>query len=182
MATANTSAPDESPLVNLSVLVLLAGAGGMVISFTFLASDHHLDVIAGAVGFLAGVILVAVGWLSLAVQSRSPVTSQAAIRAAGCLVGLLPPAVAALAWPTLFFGAGLAVLLMPLVLLGCLLWAWLQSPGVAGHLTEFYGSRRVRLFRAVVFVAQALAIVATWPLFGYFLRVLESMGYKFGWP
>ena len=48
-------------------------------------------------------------------------------------------------------------------------------------LAELAGWRRVRLVRAAVFVAQSLAVVATWPLFGYFLGMLESMGYKVGW-
>jgi len=183
MASANLPRPDEAPaapVVTLSSLALLAGVGGMVVSFSFLASPGYLDVIAGAVGFFAGVVLAAAGLLSLAVLSRSPATSRAAVHAAGSLVGFLPPVVAALGWPVLYFGAFLAVLLMPLVLLGCIGWAWAQSPSVAGHVSALLGAPRVRLFRAAVFVTQALAVVATWPLFGYFLRMLESMGYKIG--
>ena len=72
-------------------------------------------------------MLVAAGLLSLAVQSRSPAISHVATHAAGCLMGLLPPAVAALGWPTLYFGAFTAVVLMPLVLVACIGWAWVQS-------------------------------------------------------
>ncbi|OWK40849.1 hypothetical protein [Fimbriiglobus ruber] len=176
--------PDEfpaTPLVVLAALVFLAGAAGMAISFAFLPSDNHLDVIAGAVGFLAGVILVAAGLLSLAVQSQSPSTSQAAIHAAGCLTGFLPPAFAALTWPTLYLISIFAVLLMPLVLIACITWSWYQSRSVAGHLAALTGWRWVRLIRAAVFVAQSAAVLGTWPLFGYFLRMLESMGHKIGW-
>jgi len=179
MSTADDS--HTTPVVTLATLALLAGAGGMAVSFLFLASPSHLDVIAGAVGFISGTALVAAGLLSLAIQSRSPATSQAATHAAGCLTALLPPAVAALGWPTLYFGAGLAVLLMPLVLVACIGWAWVQSRRVAGHLSELTDWRRVWLVRVVVFMAQALAIVATRPLFAYFLNMLESMGYKVGW-
>ncbi len=177
MASAHTpeSIPQPAaPVVTLSALALLAGAAGMAVSFLFLASPGHLDVIAGA-------ILVAAGLLSLGVQSRFPATSQAATHAAGCLVAFLPPAVAILGWPVLYFGAFLAVLLMPLVLIGCLGWAWVQSRGVAGHLSALLGWPWVRLLRATVFAAQSALILASWPLFGYSLRLLESMGYKVGW-
>jgi hypothetical protein len=153
----------------------------MAVSFLFLASNGYLDVIAGAVGFLSGTILAVAGLLSLGVQSRSPTTSQAATHAAGCLVALLPPAVAILGWPALYFGAFLAVLLMPLVLICCLLWAWVQSRGVAEHLSALLGWPRGFLLRVIVFAVQAALILASWPLFGYSLRLLESMGYKFGW-
>lgn len=173
--------PSAAPVVAISSLTLLSGAGGMAISFSFLASPDYLDVIAGAVGFVAGSIFVVAGVISLALQSRSPTTSQIAVHAAGCLVGFLPPTIAALGWPTLYFGLFLAVLLMPLVLIGCIWWAWGQSHSVAEHLSQLIASRRIRLIRFIIFVVQSLAIVATWPLFGYFLRTLESMGYKIGW-
>ena|SRR5438874_972827 len=184
MASADTSKSlprPAAPVVTLSALALLTGAGGMAVSFLFLASPSYLDVIAGTVGFLAGAILVAAGLVSLAVQSRSPGTSQAATQAARCLVVFLPPGVAILGWPVLYFGAFLAVYLMPLVLLGCLAWAWVQSREVAGCLSELVGLRRLRLLRAAVFVTQSALILASWPLFGYSLRLLESMGYKVGW-
>jgi len=43
----------------------------MAVSFLFLASDHPLDVTAGASGFIAGAVLVAAGLVSLAVRERS---------------------------------------------------------------------------------------------------------------
>jgi hypothetical protein len=39
----------------------------------------------------------------------------------------------------------------------------------------------VRLVRTAVFAAQSVAVVATWPVFVYFLDTLESLGYKVGW-
>ncbi len=55
----------RAPASLLATLVLLAGAGGMAISFLFLASSHPLDVLAGAAGFIAGSILLAAGTLAL---------------------------------------------------------------------------------------------------------------------
>jgi hypothetical protein len=55
----------------LAALTFAAGAGGMAVSFFFLASSHPLDVLAGAAGFVAGSVLAAAGLLSLAVLTRS---------------------------------------------------------------------------------------------------------------
>jgi hypothetical protein len=154
----------------------------MAVSFLFLASQHHLDVFAGAAGFVAGAVLAAAGLISLAAQSRSPAEGQTGTHLAGCLLGLLPPLAAALAWPVLYFGAFMAgLLLMPLVSLACVAWAWVVSRGVAGHLSALRGWSRVGLLRGLVFALQVLAIAASWPLFGLLLDLLESMGYKVGW-
>jgi hypothetical protein len=172
-----------TPLVVLAAAVLLAGAGGMVVSFLFLASRNHLDVIAGAIGFLAAAVLVAAGLLSLAVQSRSPAASQAAVRIAGCLAAFLPPLAAALAWPVLYFGLFLTgMLFIPLVLVGCAVWAWVVSASVAGHLSALLGWPRRGVLHGLVFVLELIAILASWPLFGSLLDLLSSMGYKVGWP
>jgi hypothetical protein len=53
-------------IVVASALTFAAGAGGMALSFLFLASMDALDVIAGAAGFVAGAILVAAGLLASA--------------------------------------------------------------------------------------------------------------------
>src|SRR4051812_42663280 len=50
--------------------IVACGAGGMAISFVFLASSHQADVIAGAAGFVAGSILVAAGQLSVTLLDR----------------------------------------------------------------------------------------------------------------
>jgi hypothetical protein len=173
----------EPPVAVLSAFILITGAGGMAASFLFLASGDHLDVIAGAVGFLAGAILVAAGLLSLATQSRSQSTSHSAVRVIGCLVGLLPPLAAILAWPVVYFGAFIfgVLLLMPFVLLGCVAWAWVVSANVAYHLSALLGWPRVRILRGFVFVFQVAAILASWPLFGCLLQLFQSMGYKVGW-
>ena len=52
------------------LLILVSGAGGMAISFVFLASRHDADLIAGAAGFVAGSILVAAGQLSVTLLDR----------------------------------------------------------------------------------------------------------------
>jgi hypothetical protein len=54
----------------LALLTFAAGAGGMIISFLYLASSHPLDVIAGAAGFVAGAILLAAGLVSITVLSQ----------------------------------------------------------------------------------------------------------------
>jgi hypothetical protein len=61
------------PALLLSSFTLLCGAGGMGISFLYLASASRLDVLAGVAGFVAGAVLVAAGLLSIAVLSRVPV-------------------------------------------------------------------------------------------------------------
>jgi hypothetical protein len=61
------------PVVVLPSLALITGASGMAMSFLFLASMNHLDVLAGAAGFVAGSILVAAGLISIAALSPSPV-------------------------------------------------------------------------------------------------------------
>ncbi|HJT76302.1 MAG TPA: ferritin-like domain-containing protein [Gemmataceae bacterium] len=52
-------------------------------SFLYLASNSHLDVIAGAAGFIAGAILVATGLVSLAVVTRLPLPGDRVAPAAG---------------------------------------------------------------------------------------------------
>jgi hypothetical protein len=171
-----------TPVAILSALTLLAGASGMAVSFLFLASQHHLNVLAGGAGFVAGAVLVAAGLLSLVVQSRSPTQSEAAIHVAGSLLMLLPPLAAALAWPVLYFGAFLAgILLIPLVLLACVVWAWGISSSVATNLSALLGWPRVGILHGLVLFLQVMGILASWPIFVFLLRVLESMGYKVGW-
>lgn len=52
------------------LLLLASGAGGMAVSFVFLASSHEADLIAGAAGFVAGSILIAAGQLSVTLLDR----------------------------------------------------------------------------------------------------------------
>src|SRR5262245_64904573 len=54
--------------VTLASLTFVAGVCGMAISFLFLASSHHLDVTAGAAGFIAGSVLVAAGLIAGSLQ------------------------------------------------------------------------------------------------------------------
>jgi len=60
--------PARTPVASLAALTFLAGVGGMAMSFIFLSSDHPLDVMAGAAGFIAGAILAAGGLISISVQ------------------------------------------------------------------------------------------------------------------
>ncbi|HEX5271837.1 MAG TPA: ferritin-like domain-containing protein [Gemmataceae bacterium] len=58
----------RTPVAALAALTFAAGVAGMAVSFLFLASDHQLDVAAGAAGFVAGSVLVAAGLVSISVQ------------------------------------------------------------------------------------------------------------------
>jgi hypothetical protein len=182
MDSSATARPSATAIVWLSVLVLLAGAGGMAASFLFLCSRHDADVIAGAAGFVAGAILVAAGLLALAIQSQSDATARGAARAVYCLIAFVPPVVAILAWPMLYFGAFIAgVFFMPVVLVGCVVWAWVLSRGVAENVAALLGSTRTWVLRGLIFTGQLVVILASWPLFGWLLDLLSSMGLKIGW-
>jgi len=65
------------PVVTLASLTYVSGAGGMIVSFLFLASNHYLDVTAGAVGFIAGSVLVAAGVVSLYLQRLAALNAHA---------------------------------------------------------------------------------------------------------
>ena len=60
-------------LLILAALALLAGVGGMAISYAYLASADQLDVVAGAAGFVAGSVLTAGGLISLTLLGRLPI-------------------------------------------------------------------------------------------------------------
>ncbi|HEY1375982.1 MAG TPA: ferritin-like domain-containing protein [Gemmataceae bacterium] len=60
--------PARRPVVTLAGLTFAAGVAGMAVSFLFLASDHSLDVLAGAAGFTAGSVLAAAGLVSISLQ------------------------------------------------------------------------------------------------------------------
>ncbi|MBP3957227.1 hypothetical protein J8F10_18350 [Gemmata sp. G18] len=53
----------------LSVLAILAGAGGMGLSFLSMACAELPEIVAGGAGFIAGSILVGTGLISLAIFS-----------------------------------------------------------------------------------------------------------------
>jgi hypothetical protein len=76
----------------LATLTYASGAGGMAISFLYLASSSRLDVAAGAAGFIAGAILVAAGLHALTTLAR-PLATPAAVPAAGRRAAFGPPAV-----------------------------------------------------------------------------------------
>jgi hypothetical protein len=176
-----TASRSELPIVPLASITLLAGVGGMAISFLFLASGSELDVIAGGVGFVAGAILAAAGLVSLSFQNRSHEASELATRGLRCLYGFSPSAVAIFSWPILYFGFLPAILLMPGVLLGCAIWAWPASRSVAENLVASCGRTWVRLANVSVVVIQLSAIAGSLLLFRLLLNTLESMGIKVGW-
>ena len=59
----------------LSRLAVLFGAGGMALSFLYLASASFEDIAAGTSGFVAGSVLVGSGLVSLSMLAR-PNTGQ----------------------------------------------------------------------------------------------------------
>jgi hypothetical protein len=75
----------------LAALTFAAGASGMATSFLFLASAHHLDVIAGAAGFIAGSILAAGGLISMSVQRATLRADDQITTADEALVTINPP-------------------------------------------------------------------------------------------
>jgi hypothetical protein len=81
--------PSGRSLRLLSLLTFVAGAGGMALSYLFLASSHDLDVLAGAAGFVAGSVLAAAGLLAMALLAR-PAASTAA-REPDCPPAAAPP-------------------------------------------------------------------------------------------
>jgi hypothetical protein len=173
----------------LAALALVAGAASMAISFVFLASGHHLDVVAGAAGFVAGSVLIAGGLLALAVVTRSRPGWQTAALAARCMLIFGPPTVAAASWPVLYFGLFLAgFFLIPVVLLACAVWAWPVSASVATDFSALMGWRDrhsgrpyAPRLRALLFAFELVAIAASLPLFRALLDLLESLGHKVGW-
>jgi hypothetical protein len=175
-------------LAALSGLCLPAGAGGMAVSFLFLAAPSLQDTIAGAAGFVAGAVLLAGGIVGLALVHQEGAPCDPAASALNALWALLPPAVAAAGWPALYFTVGLGVLvLMPVVLGVCLVLAWPLSAraarglgsllGVSGE-AEYGGSRSLQL---LLFAGQVVSIALSWPLFSELLNMMQAMGYKVGW-
>ena len=51
----------------MSVLLIVAGIAGMVLSFIFLASGGTGDIMAGNSGFLAGAVMIGSGVIALSV-------------------------------------------------------------------------------------------------------------------
>jgi len=58
--------PLRSICTVLSCLSIVAGGGGMVASFGYLASASMEDITAGTSGFIAGAVLIGSGLISLA--------------------------------------------------------------------------------------------------------------------
>jgi hypothetical protein len=57
----------KTSLPGVWLVTVLAGGAGMVVSFAYLASRHHLDVLAGVAGFIAGAVLIGSGLVSMAI-------------------------------------------------------------------------------------------------------------------
>lgn len=114
----------------------------------------------------------------------NPIAGHAAKHVLACCAAILPPAVALVGWNAVYFAAILmAPVVMPVVLISCIAWAWRQSRDVAEHLAAIArSSDDVSLLRAVVFAAQLVGIFGSWQLFAFSLDLLESLGYRVRWP
>jgi hypothetical protein len=120
-------------------------------------------------------------------RSLSNPDSEKGIYALTILYLFLPPLVAIVAWPALYFTLFLpGILVMPVVLLACVIWAWPVSVSVSKSIFALCGKKepnRTNLLsvRVLLFLFQLLVIIGSWPLFGLFLTCLESLGLKTGW-
>jgi hypothetical protein len=120
-------------------------------------------------------------------RSLSNPDSEKRIYALAILYLFLPPLVAIVAWPALYFTLFLVgILVMPVVLLACVIWAWPVSVSVSKNILALSGKKepnRANLLslQVVLLLFQLLVIIASWPLFGLFLTYLESLGLKTGW-
>jgi hypothetical protein len=112
----------------------------------------------------------------------------------GRMLVLLPPLTAMTAWPvliyTLFmFGFLLAVVIM----LACAKWAWTTSDRVATwrYALKLEVARRgdavypppnyLQKLRRLLFVAQLVGVLGSFPLAGLILKVLQRAGVYLGW-
>jgi hypothetical protein len=134
----------------------------MLLGALFLLSSSELDVAAGAAGLLSGSVLFAMGVLSTVLLALARHTPPIRL----VIQALVPSFLAALAWPVTILVIGpLGVLfVVPVLLPACLVLAWRWSHPLAdrAHLYTNWGRWRTR---AVLFGAQALVIVGTWPAF-----------------
>jgi hypothetical protein len=83
--------PAGKPVIALASLTLIAGVSGMAISYFYLASAHHLDVMAGAAGFVAGAILVGAGLISISIQRTARLAGEQSATTAIGLAALDAP-------------------------------------------------------------------------------------------
>jgi len=70
--------------------MLIVGTSGMAISFAFLSSASHLDVIAGAAGFVAGSVLSAAALLAIAISRRVLIETESVAQTAGGPLTIAP--------------------------------------------------------------------------------------------
>lgn len=111
-------------------------------------------------------------------------------------VGLvaLPPLTAMLAWPVLSFTLDLAGMLLSFfVMLLCVRWCRDTSQRVASWqwAVRAEAAERgdaavvppnyLRNLRRLLYAAQVVGVLGSWPLFGLTLHVLERFGWHWGW-
>jgi hypothetical protein len=72
MSTCVKIRPATRSVQLLSVSTFATGICGMAMSYVFLSSNHHLDVLAGAAGFVAGSIFVSGSLVAIAFLTRTP--------------------------------------------------------------------------------------------------------------
>jgi hypothetical protein len=107
---------------------------------------------------------------------------------------LLPTLVLAASWHALYFTLFLSGLMcMPFVTIGCAIWAWQVSTRLAAwrHHQRLWASLRGSRsapprehpgrLAGVLFALQLVALLLTWPAFGFVLSLLTAMGFRVGW-
>jgi hypothetical protein len=160
----------------LAWFTFLTGIASIVLGCTWLPSEDWFQLLVGTIEWLAGIGVGAIGWLILIAPSRFPHINYP-IQALGCLRAFVPALIAYLSWPIIFLTGGIVVMLvMPLVILTCIIFAKHRSFEAVTHLMQLTGWQHPRRSRALLFTIQVLAILASWPAFGHFLQLLEWMG------
>lgn len=94
----------------------------------------------------------------------------------------LPPAVAIVAWPVLYFTMFLnGLVLIWVVLIACAAWADAQSKRLVPLFAPHFPKTPVTKLRRRILALQGLGIVGSWPLFAVLLHELRGAGFKVGW-
>lgn len=171
----------RSPAV-VPAIIMLAGIGGMAVSFVRLqypSTTHHiLEYVCLWTSAFASVF----GMVVLNLLGRSEIHRCDAFLARNCISLLLLPFLAWIGWPLLYFTTFLAgICLMFLGIPAMIVIAWHQSRSVASQLCDRMNwNRRVLVF-CLLFLFQTFLILASHPFFVWYLNRLEAQGYKVGW-
>jgi hypothetical protein len=71
-----------------------------------------------------------------------------------------------------------ALMLVPVALLSCAIWAGRQCRVLSTELAGRFSRVSAWMIRRTIFVLQAVGILSSWPAGVLFLRVVKSMGFR----